>query len=171
MTTSAFLLCTPADIHMVRVLPITAITVFTRIMQPGQLPVDLWNVLWNTGDLFEGFSLSNSIFYVTGYLIDPHTAVAKTVADRHSLGSDVPLVISATAHYSKFSDGILSALGLQSETHTNNPVELINKALKLSENPAKHKNLLKDVANSRPHKVVSCPLHTSGIKHAKCTLY
>ena len=111
------------------------------------------------------------IFYVTGYLIDPHTAVAKTVADRHSLGSDVPLVISATAHYSKFSDGILSALGLQSETHTNNPVELINKALKLSENPAKHKNLLKDVANSRPHKVVSCPLHTSGIKHAKCTLY
>lgn len=46
------------------------------------------------------------------YLIDPHTAVAQTVADRYQkkFGSKVPLVICSTAHWAKFPKDIYKAL-------------------------------------------------------------
>ena len=45
----------------------------------------------------------------TGYLMDPHTAVAKAVADRLQ-GGRTPLVICSTAHYGKFGPAVLQAL-------------------------------------------------------------
>ena len=43
-----------------------------------------------------------------GYLMDPHTAVAWTVAER--LGSDLPVLIVSTAHWSKFPADVVRGL-------------------------------------------------------------
>lgn len=43
-----------------------------------------------------------------GYLMDPHTAVAWAVADR--LGSDLPVLIVSTAHWSKFAADVARGL-------------------------------------------------------------
>ncbi|XP_026565866.1 threonine synthase-like 1 [Pseudonaja textilis] len=51
----------------------------------------------------------HSVFNTTGYILDPHTAVAKVVADRLQ-DKTCPVVISSTAHYSKFAPAILQAL-------------------------------------------------------------
>jgi threonine synthase len=49
----------------------------------------------------------------TGVLIDPHTAVAVTVAERH-LGT-TPMVTLATAHPAKFPDAVQAAAGVRAE--------------------------------------------------------
>jgi threonine synthase len=52
------------------------------------------------------------IFYETNYLMDPHTAVAQTVAEKFSKekGSTMPIVISSTAHFAKFPKDVYKAL-------------------------------------------------------------
>ena len=50
------------------------------------------------------------LYFETGYLLDPHTAVAKTVADRLN-DPNCPMLIAATAHYAKFAPEVLKALG------------------------------------------------------------
>ena len=45
----------------------------------------------------------------TGYILDPHTAVAKFVADRHNEG-DIPLLVAGTAHYAKFGYDVIPAI-------------------------------------------------------------
>ncbi|XP_063159577.1 threonine synthase-like 1 [Candoia aspera] len=54
-------------------------------------------------------SAIHSVFNTTGYILDPHTAVAKVVADRLQ-DKTCPIIISSTAHYSKFAPAILQAL-------------------------------------------------------------
>lgn len=44
----------------------------------------------------------------TGYLLDPHTAVAWTVAERHR--ADGPVLVVATAHWAKFGEDVYRAL-------------------------------------------------------------
>jgi threonine synthase len=51
-----------------------------------------------------------------GYLLDPHTAVGVTVAERH-LAADVPTLCLATAHPAKFKDAIVQALGADLAHH------------------------------------------------------
>ncbi|XP_062983875.1 threonine synthase-like 1 [Elgaria multicarinata webbii] len=51
----------------------------------------------------------HSVFSTTGYILDTHTAVAKVVADRLQ-DKTCPVIISSTAHYSKFAPAILQAL-------------------------------------------------------------
>ncbi|XP_034258412.1 threonine synthase-like 1 [Pantherophis guttatus] len=51
----------------------------------------------------------HSVYNTTGYILDPHTAVAKVVADRLQ-DKTCPVIISSTAHYSKFAPAILQAL-------------------------------------------------------------
>jgi threonine synthase len=51
----------------------------------------------------------------TGYLPDPHTAVAMAVADRF-LPSPTPMVTLATAHPAKFPDAVKAATGRAVET-------------------------------------------------------
>jgi len=57
------------------------------------------------------------VFERTQVLIDPHTAVAKKVADEYTAkyGDERPLLISATAHFSKFPDAMLDAFDIPYE--------------------------------------------------------
>jgi len=46
-----------------------------------------------------------------GYLVDPHTAVGLTVADKVEHSAKVPQVVLATAHAAKFPDAVAAATG------------------------------------------------------------
>ncbi|XP_045391038.1 threonine synthase-like 1 [Lemur catta] len=59
----------------------------------------------------------NSTYNTSGYILDPHTAVAKVVADRMQ-DKTCPVIISATAHYSKFAPAIMQALKIQGINQT-----------------------------------------------------
>lgn len=48
------------------------------------------------------------IHAATGYLLDPHTAVAWTVAEKHRV--DGPVLVVATAHWAKFGEDVYRAL-------------------------------------------------------------
>ncbi|XP_031470217.1 threonine synthase-like 1 [Phasianus colchicus] len=96
----------------------------------GQLVMQLYNQLENQGhfrlqkdlleklqrDLVAGWcseedclAAIHSVYSTTGYILDTHTAVAKVVADRLQ-DKTCPIIISSTAHYSKFAPAILRAL-------------------------------------------------------------
>ena len=47
----------------------------------------------------------------TGYLADPHTAVAVSAARRVARRTDVPMIALSTAHPAKFPDAIRKAVG------------------------------------------------------------
>jgi threonine synthase len=49
----------------------------------------------------------------TGYLIDPHTAVAVAVAEKESRDPAIPMVVLSTAHPAKFPDAIEAACGVR----------------------------------------------------------
>jgi threonine synthase len=49
----------------------------------------------------------------TGYLIDPHTAVAVAVAEKESRDPAIPMVVLATAHPAKFPDAVEAACGVR----------------------------------------------------------
>jgi len=52
------------------------------------------------------------VFDDTGYLLDPHTAVAQAVVSRYrkKYPSDIPIIISSTAHWAKFPKDVYRAL-------------------------------------------------------------
>ncbi|NXL28987.1 THNS1 protein, partial [Glaucidium brasilianum] len=98
--------------------------------EDGQLVTQLYNQLENQGhfqlqkdlleklqqDLVAGWcseedclAAIHSVYSTTGYILDTHTAVAKVVADRLQ-DRTCPIIISSTAHYSKFAPAILKAL-------------------------------------------------------------
>lgn len=58
----------------------------------------------------ESLKTISDVFQKTGFIIDPHTAVAKTIADRYSKKSSTPLLIVSTAHYAKFPETLIKAL-------------------------------------------------------------
>ncbi|HLK84195.1 MAG TPA: threonine synthase [Xanthobacteraceae bacterium] len=49
----------------------------------------------------------------TGYLIDPHTAVAVAVAEKESRDPAIPTVVLSTAHPAKFPDAVEKACGIR----------------------------------------------------------
>jgi threonine synthase len=49
----------------------------------------------------------------TGYLIDPHTAVAVAVAEKESRDPAIPMVVLSTAHPAKFPDAVEKACGIR----------------------------------------------------------
>jgi threonine synthase len=49
----------------------------------------------------------------TGYLIDPHTAVAVAVAEKESRDPAIPMVVLSTAHPAKFPDAVERACGVR----------------------------------------------------------
>ncbi|GLK67742.1 threonine synthase [Hansschlegelia plantiphila] len=51
----------------------------------------------------------------TGYLLDPHTAVAYAVAERADLDPATPTVVLSTAHPAKFPDAVEAASGVRPE--------------------------------------------------------
>jgi threonine synthase len=56
----------------------------------------------------ESLGTVKRVFDETGYLMDPHTAVAWEVAER--LQGDVPVLVVSTAHWAKFGADVLKAL-------------------------------------------------------------
>nr|XP_060515123.1 threonine synthase-like 1 isoform X2 [Panthera onca]XP_060515124.1 threonine synthase-like 1 isoform X2 [Panthera onca] len=59
----------------------------------------------------------HSTYSTSGYILDPHTAVAKVVADRMR-DKTCPVIVASTAHYSKFAPAILQALKIKEINHT-----------------------------------------------------
>jgi threonine synthase len=49
----------------------------------------------------------------TGYLLDPHTAVAMAVAEKEVRDPSVPMVVLSTAHPAKFPDAVEAACGVR----------------------------------------------------------
>jgi threonine synthase len=49
----------------------------------------------------------------TGYLLDPHTAVAVAVAEKETRDPAIPMVILSTAHPAKFPDAVEAACGVR----------------------------------------------------------
>ncbi|CAH1266432.1 THNSL1 [Branchiostoma lanceolatum] len=92
-----------------------------------------------------------TIFQSNGYLLDPHTAVAKTVADRFS-ANDRATLLASTAHYCKFAPDVLTALGRS--LPTNSPVALFQALQELKPCPSLHGQLSKDIQRPRRHQTV-----------------
>ncbi len=59
-------------------------------------------------DNYEALATVRSVFEETGYLMDPHTAVAWEVAER--MRGEDPVLVVSTAHWAKFGADVLKAL-------------------------------------------------------------
>nr|KAG5706000.1 hypothetical protein BaRGS_028109 [Batillaria attramentaria] len=83
-------------------------------------------------------AITQSTFKATGYMMDPHTAVGRSVAC--AVGdSSIPTVISGTAHYAKFVDKILPYFHSSGQDFNSlSVVELMEKAAELSRQPGLH---------------------------------
>lgn len=104
-------------------------------------------------------------FIFLGYLLDPHTAVAKAVLDRHNKG-DCPVILASTAHYSKFSNDVLSALDPHNsdEFSSMSPQDLLNRLEDLHPRPTVHKALKDSLSQPLVHMTV-CKPNVVKIKH------
>lgn len=65
---------------------------------------------WVTND--DCLATIKRVFDETGYLMDPHTAVAQEVVERykHNNSDTVPVIISSTAHWAKFGKDVFKAV-------------------------------------------------------------
>ncbi|KAM8823378.1 threonine synthase-like 1 [Spinachia spinachia] len=93
-----------------------------------------------------------SVHAQTGYLMDPHTAVAKAVAD--GLRDDsCPAVLCATAHYGKFAPAALRALRLRDVPE--DPAEQLRRLGSAASGPEMHGGLMRclEETGRRPHAV------------------
>ncbi|KFP33807.1 Threonine synthase-like 1, partial [Colius striatus] len=81
----------------------------------------------------------HSVYSTTGYILDTHTAVAKVVADRLQ-DRTCPIIISSTAHYSKFAPAILRALRIAEINQ--NPLSQLHLLSSYSPLPPVHWGLL-----------------------------
>lgn len=97
--------------------------------------------------------------------MDPHTAVAKVIADKENRG-EVPMLIASTAHYGKFAADVLNSLGL-CNNGDNNPVEMLETLSKLKARPIMHKQLLNSIKKPRRHHTVLEPNLTNIISEVK----
>lgn len=79
----------------------------------------------------------------TQQLIDPHTAVAVHVADKYARDDQVPMLISATAHYGKFPQTILKAMGVKESTSSNEMATLLKDLQGLKSTTPMHEELMK----------------------------
>ena len=91
-----------------------------------------------------------TVYEATGYLLDPHTAVAKRVAEKF-LHINRPMIITATAHYSKFGTDVLRGLhGAWPRQDT------FEKLRALSASPPMHRYLERAMCRPRVHSGVIC---------------
>ncbi|XP_069815187.1 threonine synthase-like 1 [Dendropsophus ebraccatus] len=129
-----------------------------------QLPENLLQVLQRDfiGDWCsetDCVSAIRAVYGATGYILDTHTAVAKVVADRVQ-DRTCPVIISCTAHYSKFAPVILQALGI--EEIKQNPLTQLHVLNSFHPLPPAHKSLLgmlKDRDSHESHRCQADPSH------------
>ncbi|NXL88619.1 THNS1 protein, partial [Alectura lathami] len=99
----------------------------------------------------------HTVYSTTGYILDTHTAVAKVVADRLQ-DRTCPIIISSTAHYSKFAPAILRALRI---TEINqNPLSQLHLLSSYSPLPPVHWGLLETLKKNEnvDHQVCAADL-------------
>ena len=82
--------------------------------------------------------------------MDPHTAVAKVVADRRS-PRDVPLLLCSTAHYGKFPTDVAKSLGHPPASLTNHPAESLGYLETAASRPGVHRELKAALERPRLH--------------------
>ncbi|XP_033746548.1 threonine synthase-like 1 isoform X2 [Pecten maximus] len=87
----------------------------------------------------------------TGYLMDPHTAVAKAVGDRFN-NNECPMVIASTAHYAKFGPDVASFLGL--DIPNEQPNEVFEKLQEMCTSPVMHLPLQESIKWPSIHTTV-----------------
>jgi threonine synthase len=116
---------------------------------------------WTTEN--ECLEMMKKVYDETQQLIDPHTAVAVHVAEKHSTNDNVPMLISATAHYGKFPHTILKAIGNNEQLLSSNDISVLLKDLQsLKSTSPMHHELMK-----LPDKSV---LHTNTVKAEKSAI-
>ncbi|XP_006258463.1 threonine synthase-like 1 [Alligator mississippiensis] len=95
----------------------------------------------------------HSVYSTTGYILDTHTAVAKVVADRLQ-DRTCPVIISSTAHYSKFAPAILRALRIAEIKQ--NPLSQLHLLSSYSPLPPVHQGLLETLKKNELQKHQVC---------------
>jgi threonine synthase len=90
-------------------------TLMKQFSQEGKLHLDLSKmknpvIASGSGNTEATLSTIKRYYEEYGYLLDPHTAVGVSVAERHVVDNE-PMVCLATAHPAKFGDAIEQAIG------------------------------------------------------------
>ncbi|XP_072268810.1 threonine synthase-like 1 [Pyxicephalus adspersus] len=133
---------------------------YSQLQSQGyfQLPDNFFKHLQN--DIIGGWcseedclSAIRSVHGTNGYIMDTQTAVAKVVADRVQ-DRTCPVIISCTAHYSKFAPAILQALGI--EEIRQSPLSQLHVLNSFRPLPPAHKTLLRILKNQESHKSRVC---------------
>lgn len=120
---------------------------------------------WCTEDVC--LSCIHDTYKSTGYLLDPHTAVAKVVADKFH-DETVPMVIASTAHHAKFAPDVLRALGHSGiEDDAGRQLEALGR---LGASPGMHASLLERVHRPRVHHKVLEANHGDIVREIKSFL-
>ncbi|ELT94976.1 hypothetical protein CAPTEDRAFT_184338 [Capitella teleta] len=85
-------------------------------------------------------------YFEQNYLLDPHTAVAKVVADRYQGQRNTPLVICGTAHYAKFPEALQGAIDTHNrERPADDVASQFSTLEQMGSHPAMHERLKNDV--------------------------
>ena len=82
--------------------------------------------------------------------MDPHTAVAKVVADRVR-PRDLPLLLCSTAHHAKFPAYVLKSLG-RAPSPSDHPLQCLDDLEKVSSRPGPHRQLRAGLDKPRLHR-------------------
>ncbi|UJR26127.1 hypothetical protein I4U23_007473 [Adineta vaga] len=97
---------------------------------------------WTTEN--ECREIIREIYDETQQLIDPHTAVGVHVANKMSKTSNIPILISATAHYGKFPQAIFQAISNDKQSLSCNDIStLLNDLQSLKSTTPMHHELMK----------------------------
>lgn len=103
-------------------------------------------------------------FLCVGYLLDTHTAVGLTIAERFNHSHDVPILVAGTAHFGKFAADVLQALNATqqavdySQLH---PLQLMEELDKFQGRPHSHNGLVQSLNKPRIHeRVVEANVNT-----------
>ena len=104
-----------------------------------------------------------TVYDETQQLIDPHTAVAVHVADKFTGKEQIPMLISATAHYGKFPQTMLQMIGDPARSTLSNDVSVLLEDLRaLQSSSPMHHGLIQ-----LPTKVVK---HTKTVQATKSAI-
>lgn len=95
----------------------------------------------------------NDVVLLVGYLLDPHTSIAKTVADRQTT-SERPMIICSTAHYGKFPEDVSRALQLPLPAENDDCSGVLQQLKTVSALPSFNQGLESAVKKPRVHNSV-----------------
>ncbi|CAF1181497.1 unnamed protein product [Adineta steineri] len=116
---------------------------------------------WTTEN--ECIEMMKKVYYETKQIIDPHTAVGVHIADKFSKSNDIPILISATAHYGKFPQSVLKAIDNNKQSISSNDISILLKDLQsLKSTTPMHHELIK-----LPKKPV---IHTNTVEAKKSAI-